>query len=227
MMVTSTPNEYIRELADKHKIPLLIREGKSDICDDWNFACESAMTDWVTVAHQDDYYDKHYVEEFLTRVKKNEDASLFITDYRPIKHGKISSDVNCYLRKFLKWPLRIPALRKSRFMRKWMLAFGNSICCPTVAYNKKVTGTPIFTSSLKYDIDWDTFLKFAKGKAKFIYAPKYLVYYRIHNESTSAEYIENKKRIQDDIYMFNQFWPSWMTGIIMIFYKKAYKTYEN
>ena len=39
-----------------------IREGKSDIKDDWNYAYNLASTDYVTVAHQDDVYHKDYVK---------------------------------------------------------------------------------------------------------------------------------------------------------------------
>lgn len=226
-MVTSTPNVHIQTLAEKYNIPLIIRQGRSDIRDDWNFACDVAETDWVTVAHQDDCYNEHYVECFLQAVSGKEGASLFITDYLPIKLGKISSDPNCHIRKFLKIPLRSRWLASYAWVRKLTLAFGNSICCPTAAYHLPVTGRPVFTSELKYNIDWDTFLKYARRKAPFIYVSKPLAYYRIHQESTSAEFIENQNRIKDDIYMFNQFWPKWITRLIMVFYKKAYKTYEE
>ena len=67
IMATSTPNDYVKNLADKYNIPLFVRDGKSDIRDDWNFAYNSAKTDWVTIAHQDDEYNKKYVEEMLKR----------------------------------------------------------------------------------------------------------------------------------------------------------------
>ena len=63
IMATSTPNDYIKNLANKYQIPLFIRNGKSDIRDDWNFAYNSADTEWVTIAHQDDRYNPAYVEE--------------------------------------------------------------------------------------------------------------------------------------------------------------------
>lgn len=36
IMTTSTPNVFIKSLAEKYEVPLWIREGKSDIRDDWN-----------------------------------------------------------------------------------------------------------------------------------------------------------------------------------------------
>ncbi|KAI4449486.1 hypothetical protein C823_004015 [Eubacterium plexicaudatum ASF492] len=64
IMTTSTPCVHIRHVADRYGIPLYVRDGRSDIRDDWNFAYDQAETDWVTVAHQDDMYDADYVKEF-------------------------------------------------------------------------------------------------------------------------------------------------------------------
>lgn len=227
IMVTSTPNEHIRAVARRHNILLLVREGESDICRDWNFACRAAKTDWVTVAHQDDCYHKRYVETLIRKRRENERASLFITDYLPIKHGKVSVDANCILRKLLKWPLRIEFLGRLKGVRRMTLSFGNSICCPAVTYNLKMTGYPVFTSKLKYNLDWDTFLKYAGMDAPFLYVPEPLTYYRIHKASTSAKFIANDGREREDRIMFGRFWPEWFVKILMIFYKKAYKTYED
>ena len=63
---TSTPNNYIEKLAKKYKIKYYVRDGKSDIQDDWNFIYNKANTELVTVAHQDDIYDKNNTKEILT-----------------------------------------------------------------------------------------------------------------------------------------------------------------
>ena len=59
VMITSTPNQYIRQLAEKYNIPLYTRNGESNIADDWNFAYEHAKTELVTITHQDDIYCKN------------------------------------------------------------------------------------------------------------------------------------------------------------------------
>ncbi|MBP3700831.1 MAG: glycosyltransferase family 2 protein, partial [Lachnospiraceae bacterium] len=38
ILCTSTPSPYIQGLADQYEIPVYVREGKSDIQDDGNFA---------------------------------------------------------------------------------------------------------------------------------------------------------------------------------------------
>ena len=59
IMCTSTPNDYIKNMAQKHNIPLYINEGKSGIGQDWNFVVSKTTTDYVTVAHQDDIYNEN------------------------------------------------------------------------------------------------------------------------------------------------------------------------
>jgi len=228
LMTTSTPNDHISSLADKYGINLIIRDGKSDIRDDWNFAYNSANTDWVTIAHQDDKYDKRYVEEMIKKINKLDKPIAFVSDYIPIKHNVIGErDINSKLRRFLRTPLKSNKLASTKFWKKAVLCLGNSICCPAVTYNKKILGDSFFTSELKYNIDWDTFLKIANIDGTFAYVDKPLTYYRISDEATSAAWIKNHTRENDDRYMFSKFWPNWMVNIIMHFYVKAYDTYGD
>ena len=227
IMTTSTPNEYIKDLAQKYDIPLLVRTGQSDIRDDWNFAYDSAQTEWVTIAHQDDEYNKYYVEEMMKKTVGITDAIAFVSDYMPIKNGNIGPrDINSKIRRLLRMPLKINIFARSRFWKKRILCLGNSICCPAVSYRKSVLGKSYFTSELKFNIDWDTFLKLADEKGTFAYVDKPLTYYRVHDGATSKEFIVDNRREKEDRYMFSKFWPKWIVNIIMIFYKKAYETYN-
>ena len=226
IMATSTPCDYINNLADKYSIQLFVRDGKSDIRDDWNFAYDCAETKWVTIAHQDDMYNATYVEEMWEKIKDIDDAIAFVSDYMPIKNGVIGPrDINSKLRRILRSPIKNDRRAKSRFWKKWILSLGNSICCPAVTYNKEALGKSFFTSEFKFNIDWDTFLKFASIDGTFAYVDKPLTYYRVHDGATSKEFIVNHTRENDDIAMFRKFWPNWIVKIIMVFYKKAYNTY--
>lgn len=227
IMSTSTPCDYIEVLAKKYEIPLYVRKEKSDIRDDWNFAYDHVETDWVTIAHQDDIYNKAYVEELLKKISGTDNAIAYVSDYMPIKQGKIGKrDINSKIRRLLRTPLKIKFCSGSRFWKRAVLSLGNSICCPAVSYNRAKLGASFFTSELKFNIDWDTFLKLANIDGEFAYTDKPLVYYRVHDGATSKEFIENNLRVNDDIYMFRQFWPDWIVNIIMRFYKKAYDTYS-
>jgi glycosyltransferase involved in cell wall biosynthesis len=227
IIATSTPNTYIKDMSEKYKIPLYVRDGKSDIRDDWNFAYNTAQTEWVTIAHQDDVYNAHYVEEMIKKITTVKKPIAYVTDYIPIKNGKIGPrDANSKIRRFLRKPLKNNILASSHFWKRAVLSLGNTICCPAVTYHKSVLGDSFFTSELKFNIDWDTFLKFADIDGTFAYTDKPLTYYRVHDGATSKEFIEDHKREKDDTYMFRQFWPGWVVKIIMHFYKAAYNTYE-
>lgn len=227
IIATSTPCEYIKGIAEKYNIPLYVRNGKSDIRDDWNFAYDQAKTDWVTIAHQDDKYDRDYIKVFLDTVEKYRNPIAFVTDYIPIKHGKIGMrDINSKIRRFLRKPLKNPKRAEKSFWKRAVLSLGNSICCPSVTYHKSILGESFFTSELKYNIDWDTFLKLAEMEGSMAYNENPLTFYRVHDEATSKEFIVDHRREKDDRIMFEKFWPKWVVNIIMIFYKKAYDTYN-
>ena len=70
ILCTSTPSPYIEEIAGRYGIRVYVREGKSDIQDDWNFAYEKAQTRYVTLAHHDDIYGPDYLEAFLAAFRR-------------------------------------------------------------------------------------------------------------------------------------------------------------
>ena len=90
ILCTSTPSPYIEEIAGRYGIRVYVREGKSDIQDDWNFAYGKARTQFVTIAHQDDVYGKEYVRKMLDETKKYPDMSIFLCNYLAIKGNRIT-----------------------------------------------------------------------------------------------------------------------------------------
>ena len=217
-MVTSTPNDHIRGLAEKYDIPLYIREGKSDIRDDWNFAYDHADTEWMTVAHQDDMYKK---------IAKYPDALFAITDYIPIKNGQIGPrDINCKIQRRLRWPLKYALLNKSRFWKRAALSLGSTLKCPAACYHKALLGPSFFTSELKFCIDWDTFDKIARMDGRMLLVDQPLFYYRVHDGATTKQWIVDHTREREDAIMFRKFWPKWLVPLIMKFYIRAYAMYD-
>lgn len=225
LLVTSTPSEYIENLAKKYNIKYYVRNGKSDIQDDWNFACSKVNTELVTIVHQDDIYHEDYLLNIISNY--DSDATLYYTDYHPYKNGKITEDINAKIKRKLKAILKIKLFSRIKFFKVFSLAFGNSITCPSCTYNIKKIGSVIFESDLKFALDWDTYLKLARKKGRFVYIDKCLIYYRIHDEATTKEFIVTNKRQQDDIAVFNKIWPNFITKIIMKFYVKCYDTYSE
>ena len=76
ILCTSTPSPFLGAMAEKYDLPYYIREGKSNIRDDWNYAYSMADAEFVTIAHQDDMYCKNYGEELLKAAEKYPDIFL-------------------------------------------------------------------------------------------------------------------------------------------------------
>jgi hypothetical protein len=165
------------------------------------------------------------VKYLLSSVKGKSSVILFFSDYLPIRHGIIGEkDLNCRIRRFLRLPIR--GHGSSRFWKRAILSLGNTICCPTVTYCRANTGQSPFSSELKFNIDWDTFYKFAGKEGEFVYYDAPLAFYRIHDGATSKEFIVDHQREKEDRIMFRKYWPGWMADLILYFYRGAYKTYD-
>ena len=108
------------------------------------------------------------------------------------------------------------------------LSLGNSINCPSVTYNKLLLGKgKVFTSKLKFSLDWETFIKLAKREGRIGYISKKLLNYRIHPEATTMLFIKNNDRYYEDRVCFEHIWPKVIVNLIMKFYVKASDTYTN
>ena len=86
---TSTPNEHIEKIAKKYNLEVFVNTGKTGIGPDWNFGVSSAKTKYVTIAHQDDLYDKSYTEEVYKAINKNNDIIMIFSNHKEIRDGEI------------------------------------------------------------------------------------------------------------------------------------------
>lgn len=225
IICSSTKNKHIEDLAKKYKIKTYFRKGQSDIQDDWNFAVSNAKTELVTVVHQDDIYDKDYLENILINYTGEE--LMLTTDNFYYINGKSVDNKNLKLKRILKFPLRIPFIGNIRWVRVMTLSLGNTIQCPSTTYNKKLIKGNIFTSDLKFGLDWDTFLKIYRMKGKIRYIPLKLMSFRISDEATTKSCMNNDLRVKEDTIMFSKFWPKKMVKLIMKFYVKCYEVYDE
>ena len=68
IMVTSTPCEYLKGMAERYHIPLYVNSGKSGITEDWNYGLSLVETKLATIAHQDDItvFSVHPQQQFRT-----------------------------------------------------------------------------------------------------------------------------------------------------------------
>ncbi|MBR2289478.1 MAG: glycosyltransferase family 2 protein [Clostridia bacterium] len=223
LIATSTPNEYIENLARKYDLPFFVNNGEKGIGQDWNFAVSCAKTKYVTVAHQDDIYKPNYLEEIVGKIEKGKEFVIAFSDYREIKNGKeIPLTGNLKIKKILLFPLRFGG--RTKFVKRRVLSLGCPICCPSVTINKEITGENPYKTELKCDLDWDTWDKMAGLKGRFLYLPKELMCHRIHEESETSNLIENNVRLEEDLLMLKRYWPDRIAGLIMKRYKDAVKT---
>ncbi len=222
IIVTSTPNKMIKECAEKYDLPLYINHGTTGIDGDWNFALECANTPYVTIAHQDDYYDKLYSQKIMQAVDATKHPLILFTNYAEIRNGeKVNISETLRIKRLLLLPLRCKFLQSFKFVRRRILGLGNSICCPSVTYCVDNLQLPLFHKGMESNIDWEAWEKVSKQKGKFVYLNDILMYHRIHEESTTSKIIGENKRSQEDLYMLCKFWPKWMAKLINHYYIRA------
>ncbi|MCI7796187.1 MAG: glycosyltransferase family 2 protein [Lachnospiraceae bacterium] len=241
-IATSTPSEYIDRLAAKYRIPVLVRDGESSIGGDWLFAWKAMGKEHalVTIAHQDDRYHKDYTAELLKAYRKYPDMTVFCSDYVVLKTKEerlsdgtlypagtelVCGDRVRFVKKILRIPLRLRALADRTWLKRSVLMFGNSICCPSCTYNYEWIGDDMFQSGYPFALDWDNLYDLAGKPGRFICSERPLLAYRIHDGATTKQCMEDESRSRDEIAMFRKMWPEWAVRILMHFYRKAYTAY--
>lgn len=227
IICTSTPRPCIKAVAEKYSLPLYVRDGASDIQDDWNFAYNKADAELVTIAHQDDQYCPEYLQSVRDCWERWPDTTVFTTDCTIVKNGvqQPTGTIN-RVKRLLRAPLRNHARADRRGRKRAVLRFGNPIICPSCTYNKAVLGTPLFTSEYKFVLDWDTMWKLADIPGRFYCAEKPLMLYRVHDGSETKKCIQDNRRASEELSMYNKIWPKPVSRLLMLFYKKAYSAYD-
>ena len=222
IMVTSTPCDYISDMAGKYNIPLYINEGESGITQDWNFGLSKVKTKLATIAHQDDVYVSEYTEVFLKSLKGSSKPIIIFSDYGEIRDGKKTTDVQMLkIKRIMLLPITPRIFRGSRFMRRRVLSMGDPICCPSVMFAMRNLEQPVFRNHFVCCEDWEAWEKLSRKKGDFIYIPKPLMYHRIHEESTTTKSLEAGGRIAENYEMFCKFWPAPIARLINKYYTKS------
>lgn len=222
IMVTSTPNTRISEVAETYHIPLFINDGEKGITRDWNFAYSHTETPYVTIAHQDDLYLPDYTRLVIGGLRKAKRPLIVFTDYYELKKDvRDDSAKNLRIKKFLLFPLRNPRLSETRFFRRMSLAFGNSICCPSVTYVRQNLPDSVFTDGFFSNVDWEAWERLSREKGAFVYLARPLMCHRIHESSATSQIIGEHGRGKEDFMMFRKFWPSWTARILTRLYSAS------
>ena len=236
MLATSTPSEYLEHLCKQYDIPYHVREGQSNISLDWNYALSVADTEYVTIAHQDDVYGKEYAEEMMRMVEKKKEQKkqplILFSDYvEHIGNQTYADRTNLKIKKILLYPRRKSSRQNKTFWKRWVLRFGNAICCPAVTYHVPVIREymsrdhrqQLFQKHFRSNVDWETWEWLSKKDGSFCYIQKSLMAHRIHADSETTATIEDHQRSGEDYEMFSRFWPRWIARLLTGVYKESEK----
>lgn len=225
ILITSTPNEYIKVLCEKYNIDMYINDGEHGITQDWNFAYSKADSGFVTIAHQDDVYASEYVENLFDCIKDVKNPIMFFTDYGELREGKkVYNNKLLRIKRVMLFPLRFRMLWNSKFVRRRILSLGSPICCPSVTYVKKNCPEIIFKSGFRSDEDWEAWEMLSKRKGAFVYCRKPLTLHRIHEESETSKILGDNARAKEDYIMFCKFWPKFIARILTKIYGTSEKS---
>ena len=181
LITTSTPNAYLSATADRLQIPMVVNPISAGIASDWNFALKHADSEWVSLAHQDDWYEADFLESSLNVADRIESIILVFTAATESREGSSDSGTNPRIKRaicavtFLSQPLIRATLRK-----RLLLSFGNPIPCPSVMLNTRVLPTFRFPDGWRSNLDWIAWLQLAGEPGAFAYVPRALVHRTLH-----------------------------------------------
>lgn len=224
VIATTTPNSHIKSLSEKYHLKTI--EGEHlNIGTDFDFALHVAKTPLVTIAHQDDIYEKDYVEQILKSYQKYPNSSIIFTDYYEIRNNqKVYTNTNLKVKRLLLIPARLKKSLKSKHFKRFILKFGNSICCPSVSFVLKNCPEDVFKSSFQCNCDWHAWEKLSTKREAFTFIPKPLMGHRISTSSTTTSIINNGIRTKEDYEIFQRFWPKPIAKFLTKIYQKSEKS---
>lgn len=232
VICTSTPSAYINRIAKKFSVDVKINNNPGKV-NDWNFAYTQAKNKYVTLAHHDDIYYPQYTQILLELFNNQPQTLIAFADYIEIinfTNGKqIERKKSGFLnikKLIIKTFFLSNKYLNQKLAKKYFLAFGCAICCPTVMFNKKMLKNFKFKPKFKVNIDWLAWYEMALIPGKFAYADEVLLQHRLHQASDTTTALADNSRLLEDLEMFEKFWPKWFAKILNFFYKLSYKNNE-
>ncbi|MDO5131388.1 MAG: glycosyltransferase [Eubacteriales bacterium] len=225
IMITSTPNDHIRSIAEKYGVPLLVNTGGGGITQDWNFAYTHAATRYVTITHQDDLYEPEYAQRAVQMLERSRKPLIFFCDYYEIRNDMpVLENRLLNVKRMMLLPIRLPFAQRSRWIRRRILSFGSPICCPSVTFAKENLPYAVFRHGFRACEDWEAWEMISKRKGDFLYCPEPLMGHRIHEDSETSAIIGDNLRSEEEYIMFRKFWPAPAARLLNRKYASAQKS---
>ncbi|RBW63006.1 glycosyltransferase family 2 protein [Tenacibaculum sp. E3R01] len=227
IITTSTPTKNTRRIADKYNLEYYAYEGdKKGIGNDWNFALSNVRTQYATIAHQDDIYERSFTETVLNKIKHIKKPLLIFTDYYDlVNEKKRKSSLNYKIKKTLLFPFLVKNSHSWFIIKKGILLLGDPICCPSVTLNLKdiENSHKIFSPNYMCALDWIAWLKIARQKGSFIFINKKLIQHRIHDESETTASLNSGVRQKEEYLIFKKIWGPFIAKILGKIYAVGHK----
>lgn len=223
-LATSTPSAELADLAAHNGLIYKVNPYQRGIGSDWNFALESADADLVTLAHQDDIYDAHYVRRIRDCMAREPRASFAFTDFLEYDSaGERPLNINVLIKRWLtrsafRGRHAIVTFRDKRRLLRW----GNPICCPSVTLNKAAYPDFRFSEDWSINLDWDAWDRLARLDAAIVWERGRLVVHRVHAQSETTRGIADNRRLLEDQEMFRRYWRPELARLISWIYRASY-----
>lgn len=227
IITTSTPSDFVAQLADHYGFEYIINETREGgIANDWNFALRASQTNLVTIVHQDDIYKANYRSQMLNAFKESKGKALIaFSDYEEIHNAHVrQSTFNFIIKKMLLFPFIFSRSISSNILKKFILSFGDPICCPSVTFNKSMIEGFEFSSDYMCALDWYAWYELAKKDGAFLFVNKKLVQHRIHHESATTAYLQTGVRMQEEQRILKMIWGSTIGNLIAKLYTLGHKS---
>ncbi len=227
LIVTSTPNAHIRQVAAKHDVPVLVNPNGGSIVSDWNYALEQGGSGLLTLAHQDDIYTERYAEACLSSAVKHPELLAVFTDYAEIvgDGGQVRGNTAMLqIKRLLLLPYRLKPALYSRILKKSVLLLGSPICCPSVCLNMDRLGGFRFNAEYTVNMDWDAWLHLAMLSGPMVYVRERYCLHRIHSGSETSVGLRENRRAEEDLRIFRRLWPKPLAHVIARAYSMSYQS---
>ena len=218
LITTPAPSDFIKGMATKYGVELLVNDTSSGVASDWNFALSSVKTQYCTIAHQDATYHPEYSERMLNAARKNEDSQIVFCDYLDfIKETTAVWSPLLLIKRIILLPFYIKNNWRARFVKRSALTLGCSICNSSVLYNLKNLKDFKFCPQYEVCHEWQAWLKIACEPGSFVLVPRQLVTNRIPSATPKLQ-----QRSQEDFRIFQQLWGNLPAKFLMLFYSHSY-----
>lgn len=230
VLSTSTPNDYLHGICKCYGIPMMVNPHPHRAGDDWNYGYDHVDARLVTLAHQDDCYDRRYVERVLDTLDRysDDEVSIVYTDYFEMRDvGNVSSNTLLRVKRAMNAPFRLDVLNGSRLVKRRVLAFGCPICCPAVTFVKSNVGQSPFDTHYINSCDYKTWVDLAGRSGRFVYIPEQLVGHRIYAGSATSKNLGENIRKGEDEEILSSLWPQPVARLVNRVYAMSEKSNEQ